>query len=118
MNQSNLDFSVSKRLNEFIDSLSENVHTIEIETVGNEIIVYYEDYEHEPVRNFHSVFQDYKLNEERGKAIGLKRKGYHHREETKRKISKSKSGVELSEYHKMKISDAKRRNNLNNVKNT
>ena len=110
MNQSNLDFSVSKRLNEFIDSLGKNVHTIEIETIGNVTTIYYEDYEgHEPIRNFQSTFKEYKMREEYRKAIGLRRKGYHHTEEAKRKISESKKNVEFSEYHKMRISEAKRK---------
>ena len=55
-----LEISISKRVNDFIDSLTEDVHTIQVETNGNETIIMYEDWtEHPPIKKFDSVWKQY-----------------------------------------------------------
>jgi hypothetical protein len=53
------DFSVSKRFNEFIESLTDNDHCIEITRRGPITTIFYEDWaEHPPIKNHKGKFPD------------------------------------------------------------
>jgi len=94
-------YSVSKRLNEFIESLKDenNPYAVEIFKIGKETVIIYEDYEHEPIKNYNSTFKKYKTRK--------RQKGFKHSEETKKKISESKKGIPITELHKLKIKAGK-----------
>lgn len=49
------EYSFSKTLNNFIDSLTTHSDTIEVVNVNeSETIIYYESWDHEPIKNFHA----------------------------------------------------------------
>lgn len=104
----NIDFSVSKRCNEFIDSLKRNVHCIEVIPISDtETVIMYEDWEHEPIKNYSSVFQECRRSAEIRKHMGEVKKGKPKSPETKKKISEALKGREFSNIHKARISARK-----------
>jgi len=101
---------VAERVNDLVRSLRNNDHTIEIITIGNETIIYYEDYEHRPIRNFESRLKKLrKMKSEQKEKLSEAHKGKVQSEETKKKISDSKKGKQLSDEHKYNISVAKKK---------
>lgn len=51
------DVSFSKTVNDFVEKIKQNNHTIDVKTIGRETIIIYEDYEHEPITNCNSGFK-------------------------------------------------------------
>jgi hypothetical protein len=104
------DYSISQSVNKFVNQLKKNQYVVQIMTVGNETIILYEDWEHEPIKNTESLFKEYKKRaktDAEKKAMSDARKGIPKSMEVRKKISDAMKNKEFSEVHKMKISNAK-----------
>lgn len=103
-------FSFTQTVNNFIDSLDKHQDSIEVVNVSpDETIIYFEDYEHEPIINYNSVFsQQYKDRNKNMSKNGLSNLGRKLSKEHKEAIANGKKGRKLSAEHSASIAQAKR----------
>jgi hypothetical protein len=85
------DYTFSRYVNHFIDSLQKHNDTILVEKISDtETIIYWEDWaEHPPIKNYNGRFGEYKRTVEQRERMGESKRGKPKSTETKEKISKS-----------------------------
>jgi len=114
------DYAFSKFVNNFIEKLKKHQDTIEVISNELETIILYEDYEHEPIKNFRNSFnKEFKFSEESRKRMSEVRRTRICSEETKKRISKANKGRKASELTKTKLSMCRKKyyDDLKNKKN-
>lgn len=104
------EFSFTETVNKFIDSLDQHQDTIKVVKINDrETIIYYEDYEHEPIKNFESVFTiAYRTKSEYLSGINRVNLNRKLSKEHREAIAKGKKGRKHSEEHSANIAKAKR----------
>jgi hypothetical protein len=103
--------TISKAVNDFIESLKNNVHSVEVyQDENGDTVIRYEDYEHEPIHNYESPLSEMKEDRRSRNAIqvGKANIGKKYSDEHKRKISEAMKGKKKSQEHCDKISQAKK----------
>jgi membrane-associated HD superfamily phosphohydrolase len=106
------NYSFSQTVNRFIKSISKHNDTISVFNNGNETVIIYEDWEHEPIINYTSVFKEYKRTAEQRKTMSDAQKQRYKcdNEALQRRnenISKAMKDRDFSELHKARLSSAK-----------
>ena len=82
--------SITKEFNKILKEYKDYVRITKVS--DNEVIILYEDYEHEPIINDSSLLKEYRRSEEFRKAKSKEKKGRNLSPEHKAAISKSLTG--------------------------